>query len=76
MSIIPVIIVHGGAWALPDPLAEASVRGVQEAAGSGYRVLRGGGSAVDAVEAAIRTMEDNPAFDAGMLKTSILQTLR
>lgn len=31
----------------------------------GWHVLEGGGSAVDAVEAAVSTMENDPAFDAG-----------
>ncbi|XP_021362086.1 isoaspartyl peptidase/L-asparaginase-like [Mizuhopecten yessoensis] len=66
MSIKPVIVVHGGAWAIPDSLAEGSVQGVRLAAGAGYRLLKAGGSAVDAVEAAVRSMEDNPVFDAGV----------
>ncbi|XP_069116954.1 isoaspartyl peptidase/L-asparaginase-like isoform X2 [Argopecten irradians] len=66
MSKAPVIIVHGGAWAIPDSLAAGSVLGVRQAATAGYLVLRGGGSAVEAVEAAIRSMEDDPVFDAGV----------
>ncbi|XP_030234443.1 isoaspartyl peptidase/L-asparaginase [Gadus morhua] len=60
-----VLVVHGGAWAIPDELAEASVKGVKAAASEGYRVLGTGGSALDAVEKAVRAMEDNPVFDAG-----------
>ncbi|XP_029031243.1 isoaspartyl peptidase/L-asparaginase [Betta splendens] len=60
-----VIVVHGGAWAIPDELAEASVAGVKVAARGGYSVLRRGGSALDAVEAAVRSMEDNSVFNAG-----------
>ena len=29
MSCDPVIVIHGGAWAVPDHLAEASRRGVR-----------------------------------------------
>lgn len=32
---------------------------------TGYAILKDGGSAMDAVEAAVRTMEDNPLFNAG-----------
>uniref|UniRef100_A0A8C5HCD9 Isoaspartyl peptidase/L-asparaginase n=1 Tax=Gouania willdenowi TaxID=441366 RepID=A0A8C5HCD9_GOUWI len=60
-----VIVVHGGAWAIPDELAQASVDGVKSAACQGFSVLKGGGSALDAVEAAVRMMEDNTVFNAG-----------
>ena len=62
----PVVVIHGGAWAIPDKLSSASVTGVCAAARAGYEVLVRGGSAVDAVEAAVRVMEDCPAFDAGI----------
>lgn len=62
-----VIVVHGGAWAIPDDLAEASVRGVKAAAREGSSVLHTAGSAVDAVEAAVRNLEDNSVFNAGTL---------
>lgn len=62
-----VIVVHGGAWAIPDELAKASVDGVKVAAREGFSVLRRGGSALDAVEAAVRTMEDDTVFNAGAL---------
>ncbi|KAK5908360.1 hypothetical protein CgunFtcFv8_016427 [Champsocephalus gunnari] len=60
-----VVVVHGGAWAIPEDLVKASVDGVKAAARQGSSVLKGGGSALDAVEAAVRAMEDNPAFNAG-----------
>lgn len=44
------IVVHGGAWAIPDSIYEASQAGVEEAAALGFAVLQGGGSAVDAVQ--------------------------
>ncbi|KAK3554020.1 hypothetical protein QTP70_019136 [Hemibagrus guttatus] len=61
----PVLVVHGGAWAIPDTLAEASVDGVKAAAQTGSLILKSGGCALDALEAAVRVMEDNPVFDAG-----------
>ncbi|XP_060942966.1 isoaspartyl peptidase/L-asparaginase [Limanda limanda] len=60
-----VIVVHGGAWAIPDHLAEASVDGVKAAACEGFSLLKSGGTAVEAVEAAVRALEDNTVFDAG-----------
>ena len=64
-NIEPVIVIHGGAWAVPDSLAEASRSGVKEAARTGYSVLRAGGSAIEAVTASVRMLEDDPVFDAG-----------
>jgi len=62
---LPAIVVHGGAWAIPDDMVEAHTRGVQNALDKGWHVLEGGGSALDAVEAAIVCMEDDETFDAG-----------
>ncbi|CAG6017441.1 unnamed protein product [Menidia menidia] len=60
-----VLVVHGGAWAIPEELAQASVDGVKTAAREGSSVLRSGGSAMAAVEAAVRALEDNAVFNAG-----------
>ena len=71
----PAIVIHGGAWAIPDTLLEASCVGVQNAARAGYRVLEGEGSALDAVQAAVRVLEDDPAFDAGEFKDLLKHSL-
>lgn len=60
-----VVVVHGGAWAIPDECAKACVDGVKVAAQEGFSVLTRGGSALDAVEAAVRNLEDNTVFNAG-----------
>ncbi|XP_043919264.1 isoaspartyl peptidase/L-asparaginase-like [Protopterus annectens] len=60
-----VLLVHGGAWAIPDILADGSIDGVKKAAKEGFIKLEKSGSAVDAVEAAVRILEDIPVFDAG-----------
>ncbi|KAM9847875.1 isoaspartyl peptidase/L-asparaginase [Aulostomus maculatus] len=60
-----VMVVHGGAWSIPDDLTKASVDGVKAAAREGFAVLKRGGSALDAVESAVRALEDNPMFNAG-----------
>lgn len=59
------IIVHGGAFAIPDSLVDNSLKGCQSAVQDGYKILQSGGSALDAVERAVMTLEDNPIFNAG-----------
>ena len=59
------LIVHGGAWNIPDEAIEAHLAGVRQATEIGWQKLVAGGSAIDAVETAIRSMEDDPIFDAG-----------
>jgi beta-aspartyl-peptidase (threonine type) len=60
------MLVHGGAGDdFDDRLAEFH-QGVTAATQAGWAVLAKGGSALDAVEAAVRTLEDDPTFDAGI----------
>ena len=61
---VPSIIVHGGAGA---PLAEAAEfrPGIRAAVAAGWAVLADGGHALDAVEAAVRSLEDHERFNAG-----------
>ena len=59
------LIVHGGAWNIPDDLLEAHRIGVTRALEQGWSILEKGGTAIDAVEQVIRVMEDDPTFDAG-----------
>jgi L-asparaginase / beta-aspartyl-peptidase len=61
----PVLVVHGGAWAIPDDMVEAHLNGVRNALAAGWRVLERGASALDAVEEAVVVMEDDDTFDAG-----------
>ncbi|HXZ42338.1 MAG TPA: isoaspartyl peptidase/L-asparaginase [Terriglobales bacterium] len=65
MPIDPVLLVHGGAWAIPDDMAEAHLTGVRNAVAAGWKVLSRGGCALDAVEEAVAVMEDDETFDAG-----------
>ncbi len=65
-TVQPRIVVHGGAWDIPEDELRAHEEGCRAAAVAGWRVLARGGSAVDAVEVAVRTMEDDPTFDAGV----------
>lgn len=59
------IIVHGGAWKIPQEATEANLIGVRRAAAAGYEILAKGGTALDAVEVAVRILEDDPTFAAG-----------
>ena len=61
----PALIVHGGAWDIPDEAVEACNSGCRSALHAGWSILSRGGSALDAVEAAILVLEDAPVFDAG-----------
>jgi L-asparaginase / beta-aspartyl-peptidase len=61
----PALIVHGGAWDIPDEAVDACKSGCQRALAAGWPVLSRGGSALDAIEAAIMVLEDDPVFDAG-----------
>jgi beta-aspartyl-peptidase (threonine type) len=61
----PALIVHGGAWDIPDAAVPACKSGCERALTAGWRILEAGGSALDAVEAAVVILEDDPVFDAG-----------
>jgi len=66
----PSMIVHGGAWDIPKEQERAHLRGCGKAADIGRDHLEKDASAIDAVEAAVALMEDDPIFDAG--KGSVL----
>jgi beta-aspartyl-peptidase (threonine type) len=59
------LIVHGGAGIIPANREAAARDGCRAAVEAGWRTLLGGGSALDAVQTAIMTLEDNPGFNAG-----------
>jgi beta-aspartyl-peptidase (threonine type) len=61
----PSLIVHGGAWDIPDEAVNACKDGCRDALAAGWSVLASGGSALEAVEAAIIVLENDPVFDAG-----------
>ena len=66
MSIRPcAIIVHGGAGQIPEESLPSRLEGCKQAALAGWKILESGGSALDAVEAAVILLEDNPLFNAG-----------
>lgn len=63
----PVILVHGGAgsWDLTSERLSKAVDVCRLAARAGQAVLVSGGTAIDAVETAVRLLEDSPILDAG-----------
>lgn len=66
MRLSPVLIVHGGAWDIPPAWRAHTTEGCQRAAAAGFAILRDGGSAMDAVIAAVRILEDWPSVSAGV----------
>ena len=58
-------MVHAGAWDMPLEEREAHRQACAAALDVGWRRLCAGGSALDAVEQAIVTLEDDPAVNAG-----------
>ncbi len=66
LTIRPSLIVHGGAWNIPDAWVEDCRAGCRRALQAGWAILERGGAALDAVEAAIVVLEDDPVFDAGI----------
>lgn len=65
MPTNPVLVVHGGAWDMPDGAVDAHLAGVRNALTAGWTVLDRGGSALDAVEETVVILEDDETFDAG-----------
>lgn len=59
------LIVHGGAKEMQPGEEDANREGIRQAVEAGSAILRDGGSAIDAVEASIRVLEDLPIFNAG-----------
>lgn len=54
---------------MPEERVPLKVEGVKAAARAAYAVMKAGGHAVDAVEAALRSMEDDQYLNAGNYKS-------
>ncbi len=61
----PVLIVHGGCGTPPAGEEGPRSAACERAADAGWAVLSQGGSALDAAEAAVRALEDEPLLNAG-----------
>ena len=64
------LVIHGGAGVIERssiaPSKERAIRaGLDRALDAGSKILSSGGSALDAVEATVRVLEDDPNFNAG-----------
>jgi beta-aspartyl-peptidase (threonine type) len=64
------LVIHGGAGTIEPsemtPEKEREYRaGLERALTAGYEILKRGGSSLDATEAAVRVLEDDPHFNAG-----------
>ena len=59
------VLVHGGAGDLRPESVDVHVAGCREAAAIAAELLRGGASALEAVERAVAVLESNPCFNAG-----------
>lgn len=62
------IAVHGGAGDDSEFIQmhqNGYKEGLEDAVNAGYKILKRGGSALDAVEHAVRSLEDNPLFNSG-----------
>lgn len=67
-DVTPVLLVHGGAGTPIDGKVDGEAEhhaALRDALLAGYEVLGGGGRAMDAVEAAVQSLEDCPLFNAG-----------
>ena len=67
------LIIHGGAWDIPDETVSDHLKGMKNAREIGYPLLEEGTSALDVVEEVVAYLEDDATFDAG--KGSFLNTL-
>ena len=70
---VPILLVHGGAGADPTEKPDELRDGIRAAVAAGWKVLASGGRSLDAVEAAVRVLEDAPRFNAG--RGSVLTSL-
>ena len=61
----PALIVHGGAGQIRDDSLPERLDGCKAAALAAWDILAQNGSALDAAEAAVMVLEDNPLFNAG-----------
>lgn len=59
------LLIHGGAWNIPDEECEAHRKGLEEALAVGGGLLERSAPALETATAVVASMEGNGAFDAG-----------
>lgn len=63
---LAMIVVHGGAGEVSEDRQQRLLAGVRAATAAGFQTLQRGATALDAVVAAVRVLEDDPEFGAGI----------
>jgi len=61
----PALLIHGGAWDIPDDVLGAHRDGLRNALETGRKRLLDGASALDVVTETVAVLEAHGAFDAG-----------
>jgi len=64
-GIQPSLIVHGGAGTIRPEQFQGKLNGMVQAIRAGYKILLESDNPLNAVEEAVRVMEDDPSFNAG-----------
>lgn len=59
------ILIHGGAWDIPDSLVDDHLSGVEAAYQLGHRLLADGKDPLETIVEVLCHLEDDPTFDAG-----------
>ncbi len=65
MNPDPILVIHGGAGTVPSGKEQAHLEGLRAALEAGWNLIARGGSAVDAVEAAVVALENDDTFNSG-----------
>jgi beta-aspartyl-peptidase (threonine type) len=65
IAMKPRLIVHGGAWSIPEAYEQDHINGVYRAISQVYPELKKCMTALDAVESAVKILEQDPTFDSG-----------
>ncbi|KAM7348135.1 putative isoaspartyl peptidase/L-asparaginase GA20639 [Cochliomyia hominivorax] len=64
-TIVPTVLVHGGAGNMADSKVPVAKYGVKLPARIGYETLKSTGNVIDAVQQAVQYLESDPNFNAG-----------
>ena len=59
------LLVHGGAWDIPDDMLDAHREGLRQAIDTGRKLLREGAPAIEVAAETVAVLEAHGAFDAG-----------
>ncbi len=65
MDVPLALAIHGGAWNIPDEMARSHAEGIERALREVWAGMQRGLAALDAVELAVRLLEDDTTFNGG-----------